>query len=78
MEAIGRRVLGMTEDAFWRSTPRQFDALLKQHLEQERREDYRAGVVAALVANSIPSKKRKRPYKPEDFFPSLKRKGGGG
>lgn len=35
--------------------------------------DYRAGVLATLIANSIPRKKGDRKtFKPGDFFPSLK------
>lgn len=67
----------MTSKEFWGSTPRQFDARLVQYLAEQEREDYRAGVIASLVANSIPSSKKRKAYKPEDFFPSLRRRKGG-
>jgi hypothetical protein len=51
-------------------TPRNFQALLKRHEERERRSDYRAGIVAALLANQWRDKATK-PRLPGDFFPNL-------
>lgn len=40
--------------------------------QRERRLDYRAGVVAAVIANANRDPKRRRkPYQPSDFFTSL-------
>jgi hypothetical protein len=68
--------LGVTEQRFWTMTPRMFHALHRRYWQGEKRADYRAGVVASLLAN-IHRDEKKRPtaYKPEDFFASLK--GGG-
>lgn len=57
--------------------PKQFSALLDRHDSHQKELDYRAGTIAALVANSIPSTKKRKAAKPADFFPRLKRKGGG-
>lgn len=39
----------------------------------EKRMDYRIGTLAAITANSNRDPKRRpQPFKPEDFFPSLK------
>ena len=40
----------------------------------EERADYRAGIVAATVANSTrDSKKHRKPYRPQDFMPYLEK-----
>lgn len=66
----------MSEDEFWDCTPRQFAARMDEYLEGEKRADYRAGVIAAILANAHrdPKKGKKSGYKPGDFFPSLARK----
>jgi len=74
--AIGCHDLGMSEREFWRSTPLQFDWRLKRFLAHEQREDYRTGILAALISNSTPSTKKRKPAQPDDFFASLKKKRG--
>lgn len=37
-------------------------------MEQQKRADYRAGIIAAVVANSVSEKGH---FEPADFFPSL-------
>jgi hypothetical protein len=55
--------------------PAMFNALVKRYVEEQKVEDYRAGVVASLVANSCRDpKKRPQPFMPKDFFPSLEAK----
>jgi L-aminopeptidase/D-esterase-like protein len=44
---------------------------ISAYIEQEKRLDLRAGVVAATVAN-VNRKKGSRPYGPRDFFSSLR------
>lgn len=51
-------------------------AYLKLHDAEELAEvraDWRMGVACALIANSKRTKKSDRVFKPEDFFPSLKK-----
>lgn len=57
--------------------PKQFGALMDRHNAEQMELDYRAGVQAALIANSIPSTKKRKAAQPADFFPRLKRKAGG-
>ena len=66
--ALARFDLGMSEEAFWRSTPRMVYALIERwELEQERR-DHRAGIVAATIAN-VNRRKNSKAYSPADFVP---------
>lgn len=50
---------------------RQFNALVRVHVEQERRQDYRAGLVATLLYNA--NRGKDSPVRGlADFFPSLR------
>jgi hypothetical protein len=49
--------------------------VIDAYLEQQKRADQRAGVVAAIIAN-VNRAKGRRPKKPSDFFPSLKKRSG--
>ena len=41
----------------------------------EERADWRAGMIAATIANIFrDTKKRRKPYKPQDFMPKLEEK----
>lgn len=66
--AVGRYDLGLGEEEFWRLSPRQFGALLERHNEEQRKEDWRAGMIAATIANALRGKKGKA-YQAEDFMP---------
>lgn len=59
----------LTEAEFWRLTPREYAALKRRYEAVEEHKDWRAALITSWVANSIPSKNRKRPYKPADFMP---------
>ena len=66
--------LGQPRAAFWDATPREFRALVDRVAERERRADYRAGQVAAIIANvNRDPKQRSQPYQPADFFASVPR-----
>lgn len=41
------------------------------YVESEKRADFRAGQIAAVVAN-VNRRKNRKPYRPADFFASLK------
>lgn len=58
---------------FWRSTPARVTAFFRVNRERVQAEDYRAGVIAALVANAN-RRKGAKAASPGDFFPSLARK----
>lgn len=47
----------------------QFIALLRQHRNSEERNDYRAALVCAVMANIHRDPKKSKVYKPEDFMP---------
>ena len=50
--SVGRYDLLLSEQEFWRLTPRLLYGLMKRwELEQERR-DFRAGMIASTIANS--------------------------
>ncbi len=55
-----------------RITLAQFNALGERHRTERQTQDYRAGVIASLLANQWRSKDdEKPPAEPGDFFPSL-------
>lgn len=52
--------------------PAEIHALRRAWVLREQRLDYRAGVVASLIANAHRDQDaRPSPFLPEDFFPSL-------
>lgn len=62
----------MPADEFRGLTPADLDRLIEAWEARERREDYRAGVVACLIANSNRDRKETpRPFRVSDFFPRL-------
>ncbi|MCL5290562.1 MAG: hypothetical protein M1489_05995 [Firmicutes bacterium] len=64
----------MSERDFWRLTLRQFDALVSRHMASQEREDYRAGMICAILANiHRDEKKRRQPFTPLDFIPGRTR-----
>lgn len=64
-------MLRLPAGEFWRSTPRRVNAFFKVQANMERVLDYRAGLIATILANQN-AKKNARRAKPADFFPSLK------
>lgn len=62
----------LSELEFRSLTPNQIAALSKRHDEAIKKADYRAGIIAATIAN-VHRGKRKREYKPEDFMPKYSR-----
>ena len=70
---MARLDLGLTDAEFRHLTPREFDALTQRHVLAQRREDFRAGLVAASIYNAMSGgKKGRRPFQPWDFFPATK------
>ncbi|MFA6364742.1 hypothetical protein [Methanoregula sp.] len=67
---------GLTPAEFWDSTPAEFIPYIRERIkwkeEQDKMENFRAGTIAAVIANVNRDKKRRAtPYKAYDFFPSL-------
>jgi hypothetical protein len=58
---------------FWGSTPKRVNRLFAAYARTEKTRDARVGVVASLIANANRGK-HQRPYRPEDFFPSLRQR----
>lgn len=60
----------MSDREFWRLTPYEFRLLQDAYEEREEQADYRAYELIALTASiHRDPKKRKKPYKAEDFMP---------
>ena len=58
----------MSEAEFWRTTPAKITAIVKAKREVDKREDYRAGVLAMIVRAACGEKN----VHPFDFFPQHK------
>lgn len=59
----------------WRLTLRDVYDLLDAEETRARREDYRAGVLAAAVFNASPARRKgAKGLKPADFFPNLRQR----
>jgi hypothetical protein len=69
---VARYDLGLSSEEFDDLSPKEFDALLERHKEHIKRDDYRAGLVAAMVLNAQRGKKDAKIWQPGDFFPDLK------
>ena len=67
MWAIGRFDLRLSEEEFWKLSPRQLVALLDRANREQEWQNYRAALVASVIANTVASKGKS--YKPEDFMP---------
>ena len=63
--------LRLTEEQFWRLSLNEFMLLVDRHKEQQRRDDWRAALICATLAN-VNSKKK---YQPKDFMPKEKSRG---
>jgi hypothetical protein len=67
--------LGLSDVEFGDLTLGRFNLIYAQHCRKEtervQREDYRFGVLAALVSNFGIDTEKTKPRTPADFFPSL-------
>ena len=63
--------MGLSEADFWQCSVSQYWRLAERHARRERQEDYRAGVLAALVASAAGAKN----VDPSRWFPSLRKPG---
>ena len=76
MWAYGKFDLGLSDEEFWGMTPKEFRVLGDRADYQTALLDYRAGVVASVIANTQGKKSTGDPFTVEDFFPGvLKRLG---
>lgn len=63
----------LDNEFFWSLTPFEYSLLVDKYQDREAMKDYRAGVIAVILAESNRDKKKKKnPYTVSDFFPSLK------
>lgn len=79
MWSVGRVDLGLDEKEFWNLTMKQFNALIQRknniNKTENKRADYRIGIISSIVANIYRDKKKKpQPFKPKDFMPKEKQK----
>ncbi len=72
---LGRVDLGLSEEEFWRSSPRAVQLLMDRKLElvegEQMLDDLRFGKVLALIANIFARSKGSKAYQPSDFFTNL-------
>ena len=67
--SFARFDLHLSEDEFWSLTPVQFNALSGRYAQQQDWLNYRAGLIAAVIANvNRDPKKRRDPFTPQDFI----------
>ena len=66
--------LGITEEAFWKLTLKQFNALLERYELSRERQDYRAALICAVLANIHRDPKRSQPFTPDCFMPGYHKK----
>jgi hypothetical protein len=62
-------ILGLTDDEFFRLTPRQFHILLNRHKEVIEHQELLAGIVACVTAN-FSMGRPDPPREPQDYMPS--------
>jgi hypothetical protein len=67
--AIGVYDFGLTEDQFWALTPAQFSALSDRFDQHNMQLDFRAGIIASTMANTVRSEKTP-PFTPQMFMPN--------
>lgn len=67
----------MSEERFWRMTPRDFARLHEQHEARERREWQRTAYGLACVANMTAPREDKKAWQPDDFMPEFTAQTGG-
>lgn len=69
MWSVARCDLGLSDEQFWRLTPRLWAALVARYEEQQDRDDWRCGQIAAIIANSNRNAKtRPQPFSVEEFM----------
>jgi len=60
----------LSENDFWKLTPREFNALTERYKEAKTWLDYRAALICSVMANIWRDPKRKRtPFSPDEFMP---------
>ena len=69
MWAVGRYDLRLPEGAFWRTTPREFHALLERRNDATLRADWRVAVAVIHLLSPWMTKGTK--VQPADIFPNL-------
>lgn len=69
MYSVARFQLGLSEEEFFDLTPLQFTYLTERYEQERESLDFRAGVIAATVANCN-RKKGSKAFKATDFMPN--------
>jgi len=68
---MGRVDLRLSDCEFWNLTFHLFFVLYERFAEEQRRQDYRAGVICSVLGNIHRNKKRRKAFEPGDFFGSV-------
>ena len=66
--AIGRFDLHLSEDEYNKLTLTQFNALMDRFQVQQERQDYRAGLICAVLANIYRDPGKSKPFTTQDFM----------
>lgn len=75
MWSVGVYDLGLTTEEWGRLTPREFRALCERWKQDQKRQDGRVALIAALIANANRDpKRRSKPYQVDDFMPKERKK----
>jgi len=59
----------LSDEEFWGLTVKKFNALMKCYSLDNKRQDFHAGLICAVLAN-IHRSKDSKVFKPEDFMPA--------
>jgi hypothetical protein len=70
--SLGRQELGLGEEEFWQLTLAQFLALKKRYDSAQEMRDWRTGIIASSILNTIPRTEEtaNKIFTPADFFPN--------
>jgi len=72
MWSVGLFDLGLSEEEFWRITPRMYMALSRRLEKRRQMELHDLASILAAIYNTIP-RKDKKIFRAEDFLPKKKR-----
>ncbi len=68
MWSVGVYDFGLTSEQFWELTPAQFSILSQRYDQENQRCDFRAALIASVIANTSRSKEDP-PFTPQMFMP---------
>ena len=71
---MGVYTLHLSSNEFWHLTLAQFDALVRQHIEEQKKLDSRTALICTVLANiNRNPKKKSKSFTVEDFMPKYEK-----